>query len=127
MRTRMIAVYLLVFLSLLAVSRPVSAAVIPFPDIVLSSANSHAPGNDSDGIGTVTAVYNDQTNEICFTTSWTLDTTSTMVTVAHFHGPATPEQDAGVQIGLTGISTAVTGSHSQVSALNDTQEADLLA
>jgi hypothetical protein len=103
------------------------AGVIAFPGIELSSENSHTEGNDSDGFGTVTGVYNDVSNQLCFTMSWTLDTTSTLVSNAHFHGPATPLQDAGVQIGITGFSTARIGTHTQIVTPNETQEGQLLA
>ncbi len=118
-----------VLISLVVVVFPVTspAKIIAFPGIGLSSENSLTPGNNSDGFGTVTGVYNDESNQLCFTMSWTLDTTSTVVTNAHFHGPATPAQNAGVQIGLTGFSTAKVGAHTEIVTPNETQEGQLLA
>ena len=58
--------------------------------------------------------------------SWTLDGDSISSDNAHFHGPASPSQTAGVQEGLTGLTSATTGTHAEVISLDETQEADLL-
>jgi hypothetical protein len=77
------------------------------------------------GTGTITAVYDADINKLDYTITWT--GLSGTLTNMHFHGPADATISAGVQIGITGWPTTVSGSVTSFAMLDDTQEADLLA
>jgi len=82
------------------------------------------------GNGTLTGTYDDVTNALTWSGSFSGLTTGT--NAAHFHGPAAPGVNAGIQVSMTGGSNvfplAVTsGSFSGSATITDTQEADLLA
>jgi hypothetical protein len=106
---------------------PAGATVFAFPDIVLSGTNSLTAGNDSDGIGSLDATYDDETNELCMMMSWTLDADSIQATMAHFHGPASTTQTAGIRVGLTGLSSATADFHTEIFTLTEPHETELLA
>lgn len=79
----------------------------------------------TNGTGTITATYNDVTNQITFTAAWSGLTGTT--TAAHFHGPAAVGANAGVQIGFGGFPLGVTsGTYSNVFVLTAAQETQLL-
>jgi hypothetical protein len=90
------------------------------------SGDQENPSTASPATGTFTGRYNEATMELIFTVDFSGLTGTT--TMAHFHGPAVADSNAGVQIGLNGFPTGVTsGSFSDTVTLNGTQEADLLA
>ena len=90
------------------------------------SGDQENPSTGSSGTGTFTGRYNEVTNEFISTVNFNGLTGTT--TAAHFHGPADPGSDAGVQIGLSGFPTGVTsGSFSDTVTLSEAQEIDLLA
>ena len=82
------------------------------------------------GTGTLMGTYNDVTNALTWSGSFSGLGSNT--TAAHFHGPAAPGVNAGIQVSMTGGSNvfplAVTsGSFSGSATITDAQEADLLA
>lgn len=92
---------------------------------VLMDGLQEVPPNASPASGVITGNYDDVTNSLAFNVNWSglLGTTS----AAHFHGPAIPGVNAGVQIGWTGFPTGVTsGTYSNTFALTAVQEGDLL-
>jgi hypothetical protein len=76
---------------------PAGATVFAFPDIVLSGTDSLTAGNDSDGIGSLDATYDDAT------------------------------QTAGIRVGLTGLSSATADFHTEIFTLTEPHETELLA
>jgi hypothetical protein len=78
-------------------------------------------GTGSPGIGSATMTLDDVSNEFAWTISW-----SGLVgtpTVAHFHGPAAPDVNAGVQVPFDPSVNPSVGS----STITAQQAADLLA
>ena len=57
-------------------------------------------GTGSTGSGFATVTFDDVTNEIAWDISWS--GLLGALTVAHFHGPALPTQNAGVEVPLVG-------------------------
>lgn len=77
-------------------------------------------GTPSPGTGTGIVDYNDVSNLLEWNIGW-----SGLVgtpTLAHFHGPALPGQNAGVQVGIGVASNPVIGS----ATITETQESQLL-
>ena len=90
------------------------------------SGDQENPSTGSPATGTFTGRYSENTMELIFAVDF--DGLTGTTTASHFHGPAVPDSNAGVQIGLTGFPTGVTsGSFADTVTLNETQEADLLA
>jgi len=90
------------------------------------SGSKENPANGSSATGIFNGWYDESTMMLGFTASFQgLTGTST---AAHFHGPAVPDSNAGVQIGWTGFPTGVTsGSFSDTVTLNATQETQLFS
>lgn len=100
----------------------------PKVDYTLSgtaSGSQEVPAVTTGGSGTVTGSYNSSTNLLNYTVTWT--GLSGPATLMHFHGPASAGANAGVALGITGFTSAASGSYTGSATLNDTQEADLLA
>lgn len=105
----------------------VPAVVHVFPSISLQGANVRPTPVSSDGSGSAEVVYNDVTNTIYWTVVYTLDTSSTTLSAAHFHGPADTSTAAGIQIDMTPSVSSASGFWSSSATLTEPQEADLLA
>ncbi|MBK9334744.1 MAG: CHRD domain-containing protein [Ignavibacteria bacterium] len=89
------------------------------------SGTQEVPPNISPGTGTLTGTYNDVTNTLVFTVTFSGLTGNT--TASHFHGPAAVGVNAGVRIGLTGFPTGVTsGTYSNTFVLTAANETELL-
>lgn len=106
---------------LLAVPSLAGATVFSFEAIL--SCDQEVPstcGSGGSGTGSATITYDDATNLL----SWSLSHSglSSTVTAAHFHGPATTSQNAGVQISI-GTANPAIGS----ATLTETQESQLLS
>jgi hypothetical protein len=100
----------------------------PKVDYTLSgtaSGSQEVPAVTTAGSGSVTGSYNSSTNLLNYTVTWT--GLSGPATLMHFHGPALAGANAGVALGITGFTSAASGSYTGSATLNDTQEADLLA
>jgi hypothetical protein len=90
------------------------------------SGDQEVPATGSSGTGVFNGTYNEGTMELIFTVNFTGLAGTT--TASHFHGPAVPDSNAGVQIAISGFPTGVmSGSISDTVTLNAAQEADLLA
>ena len=107
LRTKLCLLLLLVF--------SFSAKADIFPFTATYSGANEVPPNASTATGTITGTYNDVTNTIYYTISFSgLGSNST---AAHFHGPAAPGVLANPPFqGHTGFPTGVTsgtytGSH----------------
>lgn len=115
-------------LLLVALAMPVSssAATILFHGILTGAAANAGAGTGSAGGGTVDITYDDVTNEV--TWSSLFFGLSGTYTVAHFHGPATPSQNAGVQQGVSFTLNAgnTSGSGGGTFTITETQEAQLV-
>ena len=105
----------------LAFSVPASAATIPL-SVSLDGPQANAgAGSGSPGTGTATLSFDTVTKALTWSISWEgLDGTPALM---HFHGPALPNQNAGVQIGTGVIGPPVVGN----AILSASQEADLMA
>jgi hypothetical protein len=83
------------------------------------------------GTGTLTGTYDDVTNSLIWSGTFTGLNSGT--TTAHFHGPAAPGVGpAGVQVGMTGGANifplgVTSGAFSGSATITDTQESQLLA
>jgi hypothetical protein len=84
----------------------------------ISTCDPNPPPAGGGGSGTV--MYDDATNQL----SWniTYQNLSGPVIAAHFHGPATPQGTAGVQVTIPNSSPSIGNA-----VLTPTQEADFLA
>ena len=81
----------------------------------------------SDGIGLINVYYNSNTRIITFDLAWTLGNSDDQTVGMHFHGPATPQQSAGVIIPVTGFTNSSTGSLTgSTRALTKEEEKQLL-
>lgn len=104
----------------------VNATVHPFS--VVYSGTQEVPPTGSAGTGTISGTYDDATNTISY--SITFSGLGSNTTAAHFHGPAAPGIATGVTFAHTGFPTGVT-SGSLVGpvthVLTAQQETDLLA
>ena len=77
------------------------------------------------GNGTVIGIYDDLTNQLSVTISFSSLTGTT--SAGHYHGPALPGANAGVRIAFSNIPLGVTsGSFSPVHTLTASQETELL-
>lgn len=84
------------------------------------------PATGSSGTGTFNGTYDESTMELIFTVDFS--GLSGTTTASHFHGPAVPDSNAGVQIPISGFPTGVmSGSITDTVTLDNAQEADLLA
>ncbi|MBT8089318.1 MAG: CHRD domain-containing protein [Gammaproteobacteria bacterium] len=91
---------------------------------VIDGAQANAgAGTGSLGSGAATMTLDTDTNEFAWFIAW--QNLSAPVTVAHFHGPALPNQNAGVQVDFLTIAPGNPSFGS--TTINNAQAADLLA
>lgn len=96
-----------------------------FTNLVMNG-DQEVPPVPTSGEGILNASYDESTNTLIFTAEF--QNLSGNTTAAHFHGPAPPDSNTGVQIGWTGFPTGVTsGTFSDTVTLSETQEDQLLA
>lgn len=105
----------------LAVATPASATIIAMTaSLDCSQANAGAgtcgPGS---GTGGATITFDDSTNTLSWVVNWS--GLSGPATLAHFHGPAFPHQNAGVQVSI-GTTLPAVGA----AVLSASQASDLL-
>jgi hypothetical protein len=85
-------------------------------------AATEVPPVESKGAGTLTATYDTASKSLSYTVNYSGLTGD--ATAAHFHGPATAGQNAGVVVPVTGSAASpIKGT----ATLNDAQAADLMA
>ena len=78
--------------------------------------SSVVPPVSTNGTASLTGTYNDVTNELTFTVNFQL--LSGVTTAAHFHGEASPTENAGILINWTGFPLGVTsGTYSNTFVL----------
>lgn len=78
-------------------------------------------GAGGSGTGSANITLDDVTNVLSWNITWS--GLSGVETLMHFHGPALPNQNAGVQVGVGVAGPPVIGN----AVINNAQEADLLA
>ena len=112
-------------ISLLVFSNTIFSQVHTYSNIHISG-DQEVPATASSGTGTLNGTYDETTMELIFTVDFS--GLSGTTTASHFHGPALPDSNAGVRIGLSGFPTGVTsGSFSDTVTLDASQQAELLA
>jgi hypothetical protein len=100
------------------------AAIYPFSQTLTGA--QEAPPNASPGTGTIVGAYNDVTNTIFYTITFSGLTSATVA--GHFHAPAPPGVNAPVIIPYAGFPVGVTsGTYSNAHVITDLQEAQLFA
>ena len=89
------------------------------------SANAGA-GTGSSGVGTTTLTFDDATNLLSW--SGVFSGLTNEFTVAHFHGPALPSQNAGVQVAITVVTDIgnLSGTFNGSATISAPQASDLL-
>lgn len=83
---------------------PASATIINLTasiDCAQANAGAGTCGAGGTGTGSATITLDDQTNLLSWNIGWS--GLSGTLTVAHFHGPALPSQNAGVQVNFLSI------------------------
>ena len=114
----------IIFLMMNLIGFTSKATFYPF-SAVYSGANE-VPANGSPATGTIVGVYNDVTNTIFYSITFSGLTANT--TAAHFHAPALPGVNAGVTLAHVGFPAGVTsGTYSKMDVFTDAQEANLFA
>lgn len=78
----------------------------------------------SSGTGTISGTYNESTNVLQYTINWSGLTAN--ASNMHFHGPASPQESAGVLVPIP-FTPGTSGTVNQMVTLHDTTEAHLLA
>lgn len=103
-----------------AISIPLSASL----DCAQANAGAGTCGAGGTGTGSMTGTIDTVTNLLSWNISWS--GLSGTETVMHFHGPALPNQNAGIQVDFGAISGTSSPSIG-AAVISDSQEADLLA
>lgn len=100
-RTAMAAILAAFFMAGALVPTTATATVFNLQAIMDGAQANAGAGTGSTGSGFASVTFDDITNELAWNISWSglLGTLS----VAHFHGPALPNQNAGVQVPLVGV------------------------
>src|SRR6478672_8451362 len=111
------------FLGSVAFSMVARANIYPF-SLTYSGANENPP-NASTATGTIIGTYDDFTNRIFFTVSFSGLTTP--ATGAHFHAPAPPGSNSPIIIPFNNFPAATSGSYSGSALVTDLQETQLFA
>ena len=102
---------------------PATATVITLQANLDGAQANAGAGTGSLATGTAAILFDDVTNDLSWNISWA--NLLGNLTVAHFHGPALPNQNAGVQVNFLGIAP---GNPSiGITTITNAQAADLLA
>lgn len=109
------------FFLLFWISSATHASIISLSATIDGAQAGAGNGTGSLGMGSANMTLDDITKEFKWDINWSGLTG--VVTAAHFHGPALPNQDAGVQLGIDILSNPSTGNR----VLERSQESDLLA
>jgi len=100
------------------------AAPIYFEATIDGAQANAGAGTGSTGTGSATMIFEDSTNEFSWDVQWSGLTGPAIL--AHFHGPASPTENAGVEIDIAG-GGALTNPASGSAILDADQASDLLA
>ena len=103
------------------ISTTTHASIISLSASIDGAQANAGAGTGSPGTGSASMTLDDITKEFKWNVQWSGLTGN--VTVAHFHGPALPNQNAGVQVPFDTASNPSIG----IAILSSTQESDLLA
>jgi hypothetical protein len=117
---RRVAGALAVALSVLLTAGSSSAINIPLSALIDGPQANAGAGTGSLGTGTASLTFDTTTNLLSWNVGWT--GLSGPVVAAHFHGPALPNQNAGVQVSIGVVSPDIGAA-----VLGAGQAADLLA
>lgn len=121
MRSRLV----LLLLGMGLAAAPASATIINLSaslDCAQANAGAGTCGSGGSGTGSATITLDDQTNLLSWNIAWS--GLSGTLTVAHFHGPALPDQNAGVQVNFLGLAPGNPSIGS--TTITSPQAADLL-
>ena len=116
------ALVALTLASVLSLAVPSMAETINFKADL--KASSEIPPNDSKGSGFVTATYDSASKKLSYKGNYSGLTGPT--TAAHFHGPAEPGNNAGVQVPVATDAIAKSPFEGETT-LTDAQASDLMA
>ncbi len=105
----------------IAAAFPASAVIIPLTANMTGAQANAGAGTGSPGTGTGTISLDTVTSQLTWSITWSGLTSAPIA--MHFHGPAAPNLNAGVQVGVGVVGTPVVGN----AILNAAQVADLLA
>jgi hypothetical protein len=109
------------FLTALLLAQSANAAIIQLAATIDGAQANAGSGTGSAGTGTASMTLDTETNLFNWNVSWS-GLTGT-ATAAHFHGPAAPGVNGGVQLGIGVDDNPAVGS----ATISDTQKADLVA
>jgi hypothetical protein len=109
------------FLLLFWISTATHASLISLSVSIDGRQANAGSGTGSPGMGSASMTLDDITKEFKWDINWS--GLAGEVTGAHFHGPASPRQNAGIQLGIDILSNSSTG----IATLDRSQESDLLA
>ncbi|MBJ6120126.1 CHRD domain-containing protein [Pontibacter sp. BT310] len=110
------------------VTTPPVTDELVFKNIQLSGANERPDSVETTGTGTFNGTYDDDTNVLSYTVTWTLGNPQDSTIAMHFHGPADTTESAPPVIPVTGFTSSYTGTLTDETApLTSQQEADLKA
>lgn len=112
------------FIFLIAAGMAFSSKAAIYPFTAIYSGANEFPVNASTATGTIIGTYNDATNTIYYTISFSGFSSNT--TAAHFHAPAALGASAGVVQAHVGFPTGVTsGTYTSSNVLSDANETNL--
>ncbi|MER2999390.1 CHRD domain-containing protein [Pontibacter populi] len=107
---------------------PVEEPDLEFVDIELLGANERPTPVETTGSGSLDAEYDDDTNILSYTVTWTLGNAEDETVAMHFHGPAGPDESAPPVITIDhGDGDYVGSVTAETDPLTAAQEADLKA
>lgn len=109
------------FIILLLASLPFTATAATIPLSAILNGEQASSGVETDGSGSATITLDDVSNVLTWDVNW-LELAGDF-TVAHFHGPAAPGENAGVQVSIPATGSPATGSE----VITSQQATDLLA
>ena len=107
--------------SLCVLANPVQATIFDLTSSI--DGLQTFPPTGSTGTGSADVTYDDVTNQLSWDINW--GGLSGPVTVMHFHGPAAPGSNAGVQVNIGSIS-GTTSPSIGATTISASQAADLL-
>ena len=113
----------LALLAVLLSPMAANATLIELEAVIDGPQANAGAGTGSLGTGSAAITLDDVTNLFSWDISWS--DLSGQVLAAHFHGPALPNQNGGVQVNFLGIAPGNPSIGSTV--INNAQAADLLA
>ena len=111
------------FLIALMLALPAQAGLINLEAFMDGAQANAGAGTGSTGTGTALLTLDDVTNELNWNVQWSGLTGN--LTVAHFHGPASPNANGGVTVNFLGIAPGNPSIGSTF--ISPAQAADLLA